>query len=33
MSQISKLFLFSKDTDASETIRGFKYQELKTLEI
>lgn len=33
MSQISKLFLFSKDTDASETIRGFKFQELKTLEV
>jgi len=30
---ISKLYLFAKDTDATDTIRGFKYQELKTLEI
>ena len=29
---ISKLYLFSKDTDAVETARGFKFQELKTLE-
>lgn len=33
MVQISKLFIFSKDTDAAETIRGFKFQELKTLEV
>lgn len=30
---ISKLYLFAKDTDATDIIRGFKYQELKTLEI
>jgi len=30
---ISKLHLFAKDTDASDVIRGFKYQELKTLEV
>ena len=30
---ISKLYLFAKDTDATETLRGYKYQELKTLEI
>lgn len=29
---ISKLYLFAKDTDAVETSKGFKYQELKTLE-
>ena len=29
---ISNLYLFSKDTDATEAIRGYKYQELKTLE-
>lgn len=31
-NHISKLYLFAKDTDANETIKGFKYQELKTLE-
>ncbi len=30
---ISKLFLFAKDTDAPDVIKGFKYQELKTLEV
>lgn len=30
---ISKLHLFAKDTDAPDVIKGFKYQELKTLEI
>lgn len=30
---ISKLYLFAKDTDAPDVIRGFKYQELKTLEV
>lgn len=29
---ISNLYLFSKDTDATEAIRGYKYQELRTLE-
>lgn len=32
-SHISKLYLFSKDTDAPDVIKGFKYQELKTLEV
>ncbi|WP_433763703.1 hypothetical protein [Flavobacterium ginsenosidimutans] len=32
MSHISSLYLFSKETDAVETVRGFKFQELKTLE-
>lgn len=31
-THISKLYLFSKNTDAVETVRGYKYQELKTLE-
>ncbi len=30
---ISKLYLFAKDTDAPDVIKGFKYQELKTLEV
>lgn len=30
---ISKLYVFAKETDASDVIKGFKYQELKTLEI
>jgi len=30
---ISKLHLFAKDTDAPDVIKGFKYQELKTLEV
>jgi len=30
---ISKLHLFGKDTDAPDVIKGFKYQELKTLEV
>ena len=30
---ISKLHLFAKNTDATGAIRGFKFQELKTLEI
>lgn len=30
---ISKLYLFSKETEATDVIRGFKFQELKTLEI
>ena len=30
---ISKLFVFAKDTDAPDVIKGFKYQELKTLEV
>jgi hypothetical protein len=30
---ISKLHLFTKDTDAPDVIKGFKYQELKTLEV
>lgn len=30
---ISKLHLFAKDTDAPGVIKGFKYQELKTLEV
>jgi hypothetical protein len=29
---ISQLSIFSKDTDATEAIRGYKFQELKTLE-
>lgn len=29
---ISELHIFQKDTDATEAIRGYKYQELKTLE-
>jgi hypothetical protein len=29
---ISELHIFQKDTDATEALRGFKYQELKTLE-
>lgn len=32
-SHISNLHLFAKDTDAVESIRGFKFQELKALEI
>ena len=30
---ISKLHLFAKDTDAPDVMKGFKYQELKTLEV
>lgn len=30
---ISKLYLFAKDTDAPEVSKGFKFQELKTLEV
>lgn len=30
---ISKLHLFARDTDAPDVIKGFKYQELKTLEV
>lgn len=33
MGHISKLHLFAKDTDAPNVIKGFKYQELKTLEV
>lgn len=33
MRHISKLHLFAKDTDAPDVIKGFKYQELKTLEV
>ncbi|RYM34593.1 hypothetical protein ERX46_04250 [Brumimicrobium glaciale] len=29
---ISELHIFQKDTDATEALRGYKYQELKTLE-
>ena len=32
-AHISKLHLFAKDTDAPDTIKGFRYQELKTLEV
>ncbi|RTY77470.1 hypothetical protein EKL97_15405 [Flavobacterium sp. LS1P28] len=32
MSHISSLYLFAKETDSVETVRGFKFQELKTLE-
>jgi hypothetical protein len=32
MSHISSLYIFAKETDAIETVRGFKFQELKTLE-
>lgn len=33
IGHISKLYLFAKDTDAPHVIKGFKYQELKTLEV
>ncbi|PHK13619.1 hypothetical protein VF12_41285, partial [Nostoc linckia z15] len=32
MAHISSLYLFAKETDAVETVKGFKFQELKTLE-
>lgn len=32
MTHISSLYIFAKETDAVETVRGFKFQELKTLE-
>ncbi|KAA6329529.1 hypothetical protein EZS27_021673 [termite gut metagenome] len=32
MSDISKLYIFTKDTDATASIRGYQYQILKTLE-
>lgn len=32
MGHISALYIFAKETDAVETARGFKFQELKTLE-
>lgn len=32
LGHISKLHLFAKDTDAPDVIKGFKFQELKTLE-
>lgn len=33
MSKISKLYIFTKDTDATASLRGYQYQILKTLEI
>lgn len=33
MTHISALYLFAKETDAIETVKGFKFQELTTLEI
>lgn len=33
MAHISTLYLFAKETDAVETVKGFKFQELTTLEI
>ena len=33
MSHISSLYLFAKETDAVEAVKGFKFQELTTLEI
>lgn len=33
MAHISNLYLFAKKTDAVETVKGFKFQELTTLEI
>lgn len=32
MPHISSLYLFAKDTDATDAVRGYKYQELRTLE-
>lgn len=32
-NELSKLYVFAKDTDAPEAIKGFKFQELKTLEL
>jgi hypothetical protein len=32
MSKISKLYIFTKDTDATASLRGYQYQILKTLE-
>lgn len=33
MSKISKLYIFTKDTDATASLRGYQYQILKTLGI
>lgn len=32
MSEIFKLYIFTKDTDATDSLRGYQYQILKTLE-
>jgi hypothetical protein len=29
---LDKLAIFSKDTDATEALRGYEYQKLRTLE-
>lgn len=29
---LSKLSIFSKDTDAVETVKGYEYQKLRTLQ-
>ena len=29
---LSKLSIFSKDTDANEVVKGYEYQKLRTLE-
>jgi len=33
MANISSLYLFAKEANAVETVKGFKFQELLTLEI
>jgi hypothetical protein len=33
MTHFSSLYLFAKETDAIETVKGFKFQELTTLEV
>ena len=33
MNKISKLYIFTKDTDATASLRGYQYQILMTLKI
>lgn len=32
LMNLSKLSIFSKDTDAAETVKGYEYQKLRTLQ-